>query len=66
MNEAGTYKRVDEATPNGGAYSVGYYKGSNGKPCKEADAVACEIVEYNADGQPIARTYGRMKQSDAK
>ena len=58
MSKTGTYKRIDEATPNGGAYSVIYYRGRNGEPCREDEAVSCEIVEYDAKDQPIARTYG--------
>ena len=62
MSKAVTYKRTDEATPNGGVYSIIYYRNGNGHPCTEAYACSCEIVEYDADDQPIARNYGTMKR----
>ena len=59
-----TYQRTDEATPNGGTYSVIYYRDSDGKPCGEAHAKTCEIVEYDADDNPIHRTYGFINRKE--
>lgn len=50
-------KRIDEPTPNGGSYSVTFFKNKEGKPCAEKDAVRFEIVEYDEQDNPIARTY---------
>lgn len=44
-------------TPNGGVRSVAYFQDAAGNPCPKADAVAMEIVEFDADGQAIHRTY---------
>ena len=52
-----TSKRIDEPTPNGGSYSVAYFRDRNGKPCSEKDAVKLEIIEYDENNNQIARTY---------
>ena len=57
-----TFKRIDEATPNGGTYSIIYYRDGDGHPCSEARACSCEIVEYDAADTPIHRTYGMAQQ----
>jgi len=62
MSKAETYKRIDEPTPSGGAYSVIYYRDTNGKACREAEAVSCEIVEYDENNEPIQRIYGSIEQ----
>jgi hypothetical protein len=41
-------ERHDGPTPNGGAYSIGYYR---------ADGSLAEIVEFTADGVELHRTY---------
>ena len=41
-------ERVDGPTPNGGAYAVGYY---------DETGHLIEVVEYDADGEQIFRTY---------
>jgi hypothetical protein len=51
-------KRVDEETPNGGAYAIVYYKDANGRPVDEEEATSVEIVEFDSDGGEVARTYG--------
>ena len=56
--QSDTSKRIEGITPNGGVYSVIYFRDSEGKPCNEANATACEIVEYDAANNPIYRTYG--------
>jgi hypothetical protein len=49
---------IDSPTPNGGVRSVAYFKDSDGEPADESVATRIEIVEYDADGKEIARTYG--------
>jgi hypothetical protein len=44
-------------TPRGGVRSVMYYLDADGKPCPKEEAVAAEAVEYDKDGDAIARTY---------
>ena len=45
-------------TPSGGAYSVAYYYDKDGNPCKKADAVRLNIIEYSAEGKRINEVYG--------
>jgi hypothetical protein len=60
--EGETSERIDEPTPNGGAYSVAYFTDKAGLPCAKADAEDILIVEYDADDDAIHRTYmGRKK-----
>ena len=51
------FERIDEPTPTGGAYFITYFRDSNGKPCKKSEAVHFEIIEYDKDGEVLARTY---------
>ena len=50
-------KRIDEPTPNGGAYSVIYFKDKDGNPCSESAAKHFEIIEYDENNEPIMHTY---------
>jgi hypothetical protein len=61
-----TETRIDDPTPNGGTYSIAYWKGSEGQPVEQKNAVAGEIVEFNADDKAVFRTYFKMepKSSD--
>lgn len=52
-----TSRRINELTPNGGAYSVTYFKDAEGKPCTEKKAVRFEIVEYDESDNPFNRIY---------
>lgn len=52
-----TSERRDGPTPNGGAYSIAYYRDASGKPATKDKAVEIEIVEYAADGREVVRTY---------
>jgi hypothetical protein len=45
-------------TPNGGVRSVIYYQDDDGNPADKSVATRAEIVEYDADGKDIHRTYG--------
>lgn len=49
-----TAKRVEGPTPNGGAYAILYM---------DAHDRSIEIVEYDAEGRDLMRTY--VAQSDA-
>ncbi len=55
--EKKTYRRIDKPTPNGGAYSIAYFRDDEGKPCEEKDAKSFEFVEYDKNGVLIKRTY---------
>jgi hypothetical protein len=44
-------ERHDGPTPNGGAYSIAYFR----------DDGSMEIVEFDADGKEIHRTYGEPR-----
>lgn len=57
---SGSSVRVDGPTPNGGAYSISYYKDASGEPVPEAKATSAEIVEFTASGSAIHRTYTRL------
>lgn len=50
-------ERSDGPTPNGGAYAIAYFADARGNPCVKADARSMEIVEYDADGEAVHRTY---------
>ena len=52
-------KRVDEPTPNGGAYSIGFYQDSNGNDATEEDATVFVVNEYDKDDNVIASTIMR-------
>lgn len=59
-------KRVNEKTPNGGAYLIAYFQDSKGNPVDETKAVKAEIVEYDSKGKAIHRTYGDFKPKKKK
>jgi hypothetical protein len=52
-----TQQRVDKPTPNGGAYSIMYFKDAAGNPVDKESAVAAEAIEYTAGGVMVWRTY---------
>jgi hypothetical protein len=53
-----TQRRVDGPTPNGGVYSIAYFRNDDGSPADEDDATKVEIVEYDEDDKVVQRTYG--------
>jgi len=53
--------RIDEPTPNGGAYSIAYWQDADGRPTAKDKAVAVEIHEFDDQGQPIFRTYATLE-----
>lgn len=48
-------------TPSGGAYSVAYYYGEDGMPCRREEAVRVNIVEYSKEGYRINETYALLR-----
>jgi len=60
MNIALTSESQDGPTPNGGVRSTAYYTDDAGRPCPKDDATQLEIVEYDAAGQAVFRTYGQL------
>jgi hypothetical protein len=55
-----TEERVDGPTPNGGAYSIAYFRDAEGNPCQKAGAA--EIVEFDAKGEAVHRSYLRAPE----
>ena len=58
MKNQDYHQRIEEPTPNGGAYSIAYYYDSEGMPCPAAKASNIEILEFDIHDQIIFRTYG--------
>lgn len=52
-----TSERTEGPTPNGGASAVAYFRDRDGRPCRKADAAAMEVIELDASGTAIFRTY---------
>jgi hypothetical protein len=44
-------------TPNGGVRSVAYFRDRKGNLCPKAEAAAMEVVEFDASGRAVFRTY---------
>ena len=55
-----TSERIEGPTPNGGAYAVAHFRGSDGTPVPKSKAVYVEIIEYGADGEELFRTHGQL------
>lgn len=53
-----TYKKVNEETPNGGAYSEILFFDSNGNSVDETKAKKFVIRECDESGELIAETWG--------
>lgn len=51
-------RRIDEVTPNGGAYSEIHYFDNDGICVDESIATRCAIRECSEDGKLIAETWG--------
>jgi hypothetical protein len=52
-------------TPNGGVRSTAYYLDAAGRPAEKGRHARVRIVEYDADGAPIHRTYLMANKSPA-
>jgi hypothetical protein len=48
-------------TPRGGVRSTMFFMDAHRNPCEKENAVQCEIVEYDAQGRHVGRTYGYLK-----
>ena len=53
-----TSQRREGPTPNGGTYSIAYFRDENGNPTTKDQARIVEIIEYNAKGEVIHSTIG--------
>lgn len=50
--------RDDNPTPNGGAYSLGFYTNENGDDCSIEEATMIHIHEYTENDEFICETIG--------
>lgn len=57
-----TEERKQHPTPNGGVESVVYYRDAMGNPAPKEVAVGAEIIELDAKGKELQRTYMRMRR----
>lgn len=57
-----TSERREGPTPNGGAYSIAYYRDERGVPTTRDRARSVEIIEYNVDGEPMYSTIGYLNR----
>lgn len=51
---------VEGPTPNGGVRAEVHYLDAANEPVDKEEAVACEVVEFDAEGQVIQRTYASL------
>lgn len=56
-------ERIEGPTPNGGAYSIAYWRDDNGNPVDREQATKVEIVEYDEAGEQVWRSYANMPPS---
>ena len=57
-------KRIDGATPNGGQYSILYFRDKDGCPCVENKATTVEAVEYTSYGDELFRTHAVVNSDE--
>lgn len=55
-----TEESREGSTPNGGVRSTAYYQDDGSQPAEKDAATRVMIVEYDADGNSIQRTYGQI------
>ena len=55
------YKRINEKTPCGGAYSEIYYFDTDGNPADEAKANRCVIRECAKNGELLNEIWGTIE-----
>ena len=53
-------ERINEPTPNGGAYSEIHYLDADGNSVEVSEAVHCVIRECLEDGSLICETWGTV------
>ncbi len=56
------YMRVNETTPNGGAYSEIFYFDNDGNAVDETKATRCVIRECKANGDLINEIWGTVNE----
>lgn len=56
-----TEERTEGPTPHGGAYAIAYFQNKDGQPTIKERAAKVEIVEFDAGGNVVWRTYGTME-----
>jgi hypothetical protein len=57
-------ERQKGPTPNGGSYSIAYFKNEDGEPTTKKKARSVEIVEFDENGKAIFRTYGQINKDN--
>lgn len=55
-----TYRRDNEETPSGGAYSEIYYFDDDENPADEEEATRCVIRECDKDGNLLNEIWGTV------
>lgn len=55
-----TSRTVDGETPNGGVRSEIIFLNDNRELVDEKDATRAEVIEYDADGKTVGRTYASL------
>ena len=63
---ATTKESREGPTPNGGVRSEAYYSNDQGEPVDKSVATRIEIVEYDAEGKVVGRTYGTLTPQPTK
>jgi len=56
-----TSQRIDGPTPHGGVASVANFMDADGRPADKSKAVKVEILELDAAGNSIHRTYADLR-----
>jgi hypothetical protein len=59
-------ERFDGPTPAGGTYMIITYMDVNHNFATKEQATNFELVEYDAKGEPVLRTYGELTPQGAK
>ncbi|MBH8566732.1 hypothetical protein I8748_32050 [Nostoc sp. CENA67] len=62
MADSITQERIDQATPNGGDYSIIYYQDAEGNPTSKDTAKKAEVVEFKSGGKQVFRTYATLTE----
>jgi len=55
-------KRIDGPTPNGGSYSIAYFRTESGMRTTEDKSKITEIVEFDNNNEVIMRSYLYAKE----
>ncbi len=55
--DPGHSERADGPTPNGGAYSVAYFRDASGNPCTKDESYSMEIREYDDWDRDVGGVY---------